>query len=87
MAWYDNDWGYRVKVTVQSSQIDSDLSNYPVYVDLNDLPAGFHSNVNSDGGDIRVTKSDETTEVAREVVFYTAASDTGKLFFKAEGTG
>lgn len=79
MAWYNASWTYRVSVTVQSSQVDADLTDFPVYVDLSDLPAGFHTNVKSDGGDIRVTKSDGTTEVAREVVFYNATDDTGEL--------
>jgi len=56
-------------------------------VDLNDLPSAFHSHVNqTDARDIRVTKSDGTTELPREVVFYTAASDAGELYFKYIGT-
>jgi len=84
MAWYNANWDYRVKVTVQSSKVDATLSNFPVYVNLADLPAGFHTNVNqTDARDIRVTTSNGTTECPREVVFYTAASDTGELHFKA----
>lgn len=83
MAWYNASWGYRVKVTVQSSQVDGNLTDYPVYVALSDLPAGFHTNVNSDGSDIRVTTSDETTECPREVVTYDSSGDTGELHFKA----
>ena len=37
MAWYDNDWGYRVKVTVASAEVDATLTDFPVYVDLSDL--------------------------------------------------
>ncbi|MDP3986035.1 MAG: LamG-like jellyroll fold domain-containing protein [Candidatus Veblenbacteria bacterium] len=83
-AWYSASWSYRVKVTVQNAEVDADLTNFPVYVNLANLPAGFHTNVNqTDARDIRVTKSDGTTELAREVVFYTAASDTGELHFLA----
>lgn len=83
MAWYDNSWGYRVKVTISNTQVDATLTDFPVYIDLSDLPATFHTNVNSDGGDIRVTTSDEITEVPREVVFYNSTTDTGELYFKA----
>ncbi len=83
MAWYNNSWDYRVKVTVQSSKVAENLTNYPVYVDLDDLPAAFFTNVKSDGGDIRVTTSDETTEVAREVVAINTGGTTGQLHFKA----
>lgn len=83
MAWYNASWLYRVKITTQNSQVDADLTGFPIYVDLSLLPAGFHANVKSDGGDIRVTTADEVTEVAREVVFYDAALDKGELHFKA----
>jgi len=83
MAWYNASWTYRVKVTVLASKVDADLTDYPVYVDLSNLPAGFHTNVNqTDARDIRVTTSDGVTEVPREVVFYDSATDTGELHFK-----
>lgn len=81
-AWYNASWPYRVAVTVQNAEVDADLTDFPVYVDLNDLPAGFHTNVTEDAGDIRVTTSDGTTEVPREVVFYATSTDTGELHFK-----
>jgi hypothetical protein len=85
MAWYNDNWNYRVKITVDNTKVASDLTNFPVYVDLGNLPADFHTNVNqTDGRDIRVTKSDGTTELAREVVFYDSTNDTGELHFKAD---
>ena len=83
MAWYDASWGYRVKITVDNTKVPSTQTDIPVYVDLSALPAGFHTNVKAAGADIRVTRTDETTEVAREVVFYDAATDTGELHFLA----
>lgn len=82
--WYDESWSYRSKVTIASSQVAENLDDYPVYVDLSLLPSGFHSHVLDGGGDIRVTTSDGETEIPREVVFYTASSDTGELYFKAD---
>ncbi len=83
LGWYNPSWGYRVKVTVLASEVDADLTDYPVYVDLSNLPAGFHTNVNqTDARDIRVTKYNGTLEVPREVVFYDSATDTGELHFK-----
>lgn len=80
-SWYNASWGYRVKITVDAAEVDATLTNFPVFVDLSDLPAGFQTNVNSDGSDIRVTTDDGTTEVPREVVSY--ASGVGELHFKA----
>ena len=79
-------WDYRIKITVDSSQVDADLEDFPIYINLADLPGGFHSNVRGDGGDIRVTKSDGKTELAREVVFYSSTTDSGELHFKNSGT-
>lgn len=85
-VWYSASWTYRQPIVIQSSQVDADLTDFPVYVNLNDLDADFHTNVKSDGGDIRITKSDGTTEVPRELVFYNSSTDTGELHFKADGT-
>ena len=82
--WYNSSWTKRVKITVQASKVSGTVTNFPVYVNLANLPAAFHTNVNqTDARDIRVTSGDGTTELAREVVFYNSTSDTGELHFKA----
>ena len=81
-----DDWDHYQTITIQASQVDGDLTDYPVYVDLSDLGSAFFSSVRSDGGDIRVTKSDGTTEVAREVVSIDTVAETGELYFLADGT-
>ncbi len=83
-SWYDDNWLYRVPVTVQASEIDTDLSNFPVYVNLDDLSTHFFSNVKSDGADIRVTSGDGVTEVPREVVSINTGTGVGELHFKAD---
>ena len=86
MAWYDSNWSYRIPVTIDSTKVSADLTDFPVYVDLSDLGTDFFSNVKTDGSDIRVTKDDGTTEVPREVVAIDTGSSTGELHFKADGT-
>jgi hypothetical protein len=86
-AWYSASWTYRIKITVEQEQVPSDLTDFPVYVSLADLSSDFHTNVKSDGCDIRVTTSDGSTEVPIDLVFYTAASDTGELYFKGSIDG
>ncbi|MFQ5922269.1 MAG: LamG-like jellyroll fold domain-containing protein, partial [Anaerolineales bacterium] len=82
--WYNTNWSYRKQITVQSSQVDANVSNFPVYVDLADLGADFFSNVNADGGDIRVTNSTGTVEMPREVVAINTGAQTGELHFRAD---
>ncbi|MEX2514737.1 MAG: DUF2341 domain-containing protein [Candidatus Paceibacterota bacterium] len=79
----DTDWGYREKITINASEVDATLTDFPVYIDLADLDSEFFDNVKSDGGDIRVTAADGTTELAREVVSIDTAAQTGELHFKA----
>jgi len=86
MAWYNNNWQYRVKVTIDNTKVPGDLDNYTAYVDLSLLPSSFFSTVKSDGGDIRITTSDGTTEVPTYVNAIDTGAETGYLFFRYPGT-
>jgi hypothetical protein len=55
-----------------------------LYYDLSLAPANFWKHVRSDGGDIRVTKQDGITPVAREVTAFDAAAKVGSLFVKVD---
>jgi hypothetical protein len=82
-SWYNDSWLYRIPIVIEADQIDDDLSNFPIYVNLDDLPSHFFSNVKTDGSDIRVTQSNGTTEVPREVVSISTGSTNGELYFRA----
>ncbi|MCI0854579.1 MAG: DUF2341 domain-containing protein, partial [Chloroflexi bacterium] len=84
VAWLNASWAYRKQIIIQSSQVDTNLTNFPVYVDMADLGSDFFANVKSDGGDIRITNSDGTTELAREVVEINTGAETGEIHFKAD---
>jgi len=85
-VWFNSSWDYKVKLEVVPARVGSStaVTNFPVYVDLSHLPAGFHTNVKGDGCDIRVVKSDDTTETPFELVVYATSTDTGELYFKAD---
>lgn len=84
MGWYNASWTKRVKVTVDKTKLGgSDQTNFPVYVNLNNLPAGFWSAVKANGSDIVVTSSDGTTKLNRELAWITPASSTGELYFNS----
>ncbi len=85
-AWYNSGWSKRIKITVDADYVDADLTNFPVYVNLDDLPDTFFDDVMSTGADIRVTKSDGSSEVAREIVAISRTANTGELWFVANGT-
>lgn len=77
-------WDYRAKITVNTSEVPLAQSNFPVYVNLADMPAEFFNYVKSDGGDIRVTNSSGTGLLAMEVVAIDKPAHTGELWFKAD---
>jgi len=77
-------WSHRVKITIDPSEVSGTLTDFVTAVNLGDLPAGFHTAVKTNGADIRVTKSDGDTEVARDVSFYDSANDEGALYFLAD---
>jgi hypothetical protein len=83
--WYnDTNFKYRIKITVLSSKVDSTShTNFPVYVNLANLGSGFLSHIRTDGGDIRITKADGTTELPREIV-PNGGSQVVEMYFKSD---
>lgn len=71
-------------VTIPSGTVGSDLTDFPVCIDLADLSSGFWSAVASDGSDIVVTESDGVTELPRDVAGINVGSQIGRLYFKAD---
>lgn len=76
-------------ITIDHTKVPSDLTDYVVYVNLADLVkagADIFDLCRSDGGDIRATKSDGTTELAVEVVSINTTTKVGELYIKYTGT-
>ena len=82
--WYNENWNYRKKITINYTKVEETLTNFPVYVDLSLLGNDFFSNVRADGGDIRITKGDGVTELAREIVEINTTAKIGELHFIAD---
>jgi hypothetical protein len=80
-AWYDSGWGYRTALTIPAGTVGSDLDDFPVYVDMADMPTDFWTHANADCSDVRITTSDGSTEVPVEVA--SCSSSNGELYFKA----
>lgn len=83
------DYSKYQEVTIDSSQVSADLTDFPIYIDLSDLAkagADIFDTCRSDGGDIRVTKSDGTTELPREIVTIDTGAGTGEMHVKFDGT-
>jgi len=58
--WYDNNWLYRKKITIDHTKIDATLTDFPLTVFLSASNFDF-TKARSDGYDIRFTSDDEIT--------------------------
>jgi hypothetical protein len=70
--WYDSAWPYRKKITLQSSQVPGDLSNFPVLFSISD--SDLSSDAQSDGDDILFTGSDGKTKLSHEIEDYSSGT-------------
>jgi hypothetical protein len=69
-------WLYRKKIIINSSQVSSDLNNFPVLVNITDLDLKAKAQAN--GFDIQFTQMDGETKLDHEIESYN--SSTGELF-------
>ena len=74
-TWYDANWTLRKTVTVDSTQVTADLTDFPVLVSVTDTDLAAAAR--ADGFDIVFTDDDETTKLAHEIERYNPA--TGEL--------
>jgi hypothetical protein len=81
--WLDSAWLNRTEITVAASEVDSTLTDFPVYLDLAVLGSEFFEEVAGDGSDIRITMADGTTQVPREIVSIATSTGTGEVHFLA----
>ncbi|MFQ5492567.1 MAG: DUF2341 domain-containing protein [Candidatus Dojkabacteria bacterium] len=81
--WYSSLWSFRIRLSVQKSKVDAALTDFPVFVDLSDLPGHFFSNADSGGNDLVVTSSDGT-KLDRELVSIDTTARTGELWFRGD---
>ena len=57
-VWWNSDWSYRKKITIDNTKVDSTLSNFPVLVKIDSTADLNFANVEgSSGQDIRFTDS------------------------------
>jgi len=80
------DWDFRVKLTVDSTKVSADLSNYLLMIDLSDLPTAAFSNIAVDDIDIRITESDGITEMPFYISQIDTSAQTGILWTRFNGT-
>ena len=74
--WYDADWDYKQVVTIDSAQVNGDLTDFTLLITEDGFGADFWSNVKADGSDILITAADGVTILDREVVSIDTVAET-----------
>jgi len=74
-AWCDSDWSNRKQITISNTNVDSDLTDFPLLVSITDTDVS--ANANSDALDIFFTEEATCTKLKWEKESYT--SGTGVL--------
>ena len=79
MAWLDG-WNKRIKITSDNTKVDASVKG--LALDLSNITADdFWNNVKSDGADIRITKDDGESLLARDVISIDTTEETGLIRF------
>ena len=75
--WWDTDWNYRKLITINSSQVVSTLSNFPVLINLAS-DSNLVSFAQADGDDIAFVLDSDNTQLNHEIELYNDI--TGELY-------
>jgi hypothetical protein len=79
-AWWDEDWLYRKKITIDQTKIDANLTNFPVLVKLTSSQLDF-TKAQSAGQDIRFTDY-LGNSLKYEIEDWSQASSTADVWVK-----
>jgi hypothetical protein len=81
-SWALSGWGYRKQITISHTNVDSDLTDFPLLVKISgDTDIGAHAR--SDGYDLRFTLADGTSlPYEREDFSITGGAATGDFWVK-----
>lgn len=72
--WYNSNWEYRKEITIDHNQVASDLSNFPICINITDTD--LRDKAQADGDDILFT-NETGTQLNHEIELYN--STTGQL--------
>ena len=80
MTWYDSDYGYKKKITIDHTKVGSDQIDFPIPISVTDADLADEGNgghvKNSSGYDIIFTNDDEDTLLKHEIELYTNTNGT-----------
>lgn len=76
--------GLSYSVLVPSGTVGSNLTGFPVPIDLSMMPSSFWSNVRSDGGNLRAYMPDGTTLIPIDVTYIHTGRELGRAVVRRD---
>jgi len=73
--WWDSNWLYKKKITIDHNQVPGGLTNFPILINITDTD--LKNNARTNGKDIAFADSTETIQFKHQIEEYT--SGTGEL--------
>ncbi|MFC2122453.1 DUF2341 domain-containing protein [Bacteroidota bacterium] len=73
LSWYDSSWLYRKQITIDSTKVAGNLSDFPVLINL-PSDADLANDAQDDGNDILFTAADSVTKLSHEVESFNGGS-------------
>lgn len=86
MGWYDSNWLYRQKITIDNTKVAGDLTDFPVAIQIDSANDVFNKALAS-GNDILFTASNGTTKLKHELSVYDNATPLLIAFVKTNLSG
>ncbi len=83
VSWYNNAWDYRKEITIDSSQVETDATDFAVLISIT-ADADLAAYAQADGDDILFTAADGTTKLAHEVESYNSATGELRVWVKTD---
>jgi hypothetical protein len=74
LGWYNSSWNKRKSITINSSKINSNLTDFPFLVDIYDFD--LRNYTQSDGDDILFTTSNGKTKLSHEIETFNQTYNT-----------
>jgi hypothetical protein len=81
LQWWDSDWNYRRRISVDHERVDGVLYNFPVAVFLNTTNFNFDKAQN-DGGDLRFVSMDASTVLKYEIESWNVSGENAVIWVK-----
>jgi len=81
--WYNDNWLYRKKITIQHIKVYGTQTNFPVLVSIA-TDADFAAHAKADGSDFVFTSEDKVSKLKRELEYYNNANGNIIIWVKVD---